>query len=425
MKIETTRLLLGYVFCGVAVYLLGAEKICAKNEWVERRMIVFASTQVGFIGEDGSNEYYPQFGGEPTTRWTLCDVFPDRKSALLLSYEGYSLTGLLDRTLTTRLWRYDLSTGEKTEYALENRPAEQFSIQSSIFPDGATVLAAVNIDGGQPIYRLDLAKDEWTRLSGNEFDYGMSVSPDKKRLAFHVAFGGDAALVPAGYSVNTMNIDGSDRKLIIGESGHLFFGPTWSADGKRLAFLDCRSSEDPAHFAAALVVADTESGKVERVTPPQSHYFGTAYGHPNRRGGGSNCVCWTPLGEKLLWTKLSPGAHNDSDFRPEQGDHREDRFDPSLARGGSSLVLLDPVTGTEAPVTRPEDGRWDFRGAFSPDGEKIVYTSARVGARGELFITRLDGGDPFFLTAGFDQLGADHPRWIDICVKVGSPLAGK
>ena len=105
------------------------------------------------------------------------------------------------------------------------------------------------------------------------------------------------------------------------------------------------------------------------------------------------------------------------------GNHLENVFSPESAKGGSSICLLDPVSGTEIPVTRYEEGKWDFRGAVSPDGEKMAYTSAKVAGRGEIFVCNINGNNTKFLTAGKDGLGADFPRWIDIIVEEGSPVS--
>jgi TolB protein len=203
----------------------------------------------------------------------------------------------------------------------------------------------------------------------------------------------------------------------------LFFGPVWSPDDKWLAYLDCNNKTDPSHHYANICVGNPEGNEHRLVTTGQSQYFGTAYGTKEHRGGGSNCTAWTPDGKYLIYTKLSEGAHHDAAYHAELGNHLENVFSPESANGGSSICLLDPVSGTEIPVTRYEEGKWDFRGAVSPDGEKMAYTSAKVAGRGEIFVCNINGNNNKFLTAGKDGFGADFPRWIDIIVEEGSPVS--
>ena len=268
----------------------------------------------------------------------------------------------------------------------------------------------------QLLYLTDLDGIEWKLLSGmEEYIYGVQVDHSETQIAFHIA--------SEGYTIVTIDMEGKSRKHVAGEKGHLFFGPVWSPDDKWLAYLDCDTRKESSHHYSDICIGNPGGNDHRSVTTGQSQYFGTAFGTKDHRGGGSNCTAWTPDGKYLIYTKLSEGAHHDAAYHAEMGNHLENVFSPESARGGSSLSLLDPFSGKEIPVTKYEEGKWDFRGTVSPDGKKMAFTSAKVASRGEIFVCSLNGNENKFLTAGKDGFGADFPRWLDIIVEEGSQLA--
>lgn len=397
----------------------GPKQKSKQVELISKRVITFSPVGggVGFINEDGSNEHYLQLPEKEGMHWTgLGPVLPDKQHCILTSCENYSTTATVTGQLTNRLWKYNLSTGELTELFTKGRPGNQVFC-SGLLSDGK-ILCNVSIDDNhhQLLYLADQDGNEWKLLSGkDEFVYGVQVNHSETRIAFHIA--------SEGYTINTVDMDGKDRKQVAGGDGHLFFGPQWSPDDKWLAYLDCDTRKEQSHHYADLCIGRPDGSEHRVVTSGQSQYFGTAYGTKEHRGGGSNTTSWTPDGKYLIYTKLSKGAHHDADFQPERGNHLENVFSPESAKGGCSIILLDPFSGKEILVTKYEEGKWDFRGIVSPDGEKLVYTSAKVASRGEIFICGLDGKGNKFLTAGKDGLGADFPRWLDIIVDEGSQLA--
>lgn len=391
-----------------------------KVKLISKRVITFSPITggVGFINEDGTNEHYLQLPEKKDMRWSgMGPVFPDKKHCIISSYDNYSITANVTGKLFTRLWKYNLSTGELTELITKGRPSNQIFC-SGLLSDGEHMLCSVCTEDNtyQLLYLTDLDGSEWKLLSGKEeFIYGVQMNHNETRIAFHVA--------SEGYAINTFDMEGKDRRRVAGEDGHLFFGPVWSPDDKWLAYLDCNNKTDPSHHYANLCIGNPEGNEHRVVTTGQSQYFGTAYGTRDHRGGGSNCTAWTPDGKYLIYTKLSVGAHHDAAYHAELGNHLENVFSPESARGGSSICLLNPFSVTEIPVTRYEEGKWDFRGAVSPDGEKMAYTSTKVAGRGEIFVCNINGNNNKFLTAGKDGFGADFPRWIEIVVEEGSLIA--
>ena len=424
-----------FLLCSIVLLLpFFNANVCAQDEikppnvlkmkLVEKRMIKFRSldgTGNCYISEDGSNEYFPKTsitGLRKDIQYSFT-LLPDKKSWMLTAMEN--VDGWVEGKTVMRFWKYDLSTGKRIKELLsENRPANHISIVGFL-NDGKRILCQVATNNPkegkrQPTYIVDVETDEWKRLTGEkEFIYGVKANHTETRIAFHKA--------ESVYSINTIDMEGQDRKTLVRKRGHVHFAPVWSPDDKWLAYLDCYSKKDPAHYFADLCLGKPDGSEHRIVTNGQSQYFGTAHGPKENRGGGSNTTLWTKDGKYLLYTKRSPGAHPDATYRAELGDHKEHVFCPECAKGGTSLFLLDPFTGEEIPITKFEEGKWDFEGSFSPDGKKLVYVTAKVGCRAEIRICDIDGKNDKFLTAGNNELGADYPTWVEsILVEENSPL---
>jgi hypothetical protein len=392
-----------------------------KMKLVEKRMIMYRSlsgkTSYKYISEDGSEEYTQPASVAGLGENIQCGytLLPDKKSWLLTTIKN------VDGKPVMRFWKYDLASGKQVKELLSrNRPADNITIEY-IARDGRYILcrtttirpAEVNNQSrriseqlSRPLYIVDLRTDKWTKLSkGEDFIYGVKVNNKQTKIAYHNA--------SEGYTINIIDMNGENLKRVVGNPGHIYFGPVWSPDGKWLAYHDCYAKKDLPHHFSDLCIARSNGSDHHVVTKDQSQYFGTTHGPKERRGGGSNWTEWTKDGKFLLYTKCSPGAHPDASFHAELGDHKELVFCPECATGGSSLLLLNPFSGKELPVTKFEEGRWDFEGSFSPDGKKLVYVTAMVGKRAEIHVCDINGRNDIFLTAGDDGLGADYPVWVE------------
>jgi Tol biopolymer transport system component len=246
----------------------------------------------------------------------------------------------------------------------------------------------------------------------------VEVSPEGGRVACHVTGGKFrdkyGPLPHPSYSICVIELSSGAKTVVSGDPEHLYFGPTWSRDARELAYIDCRYRKDPAHFWADLCVADVAARAHRVVTEGQSHWYGTSYGPADARGGGSNVTRW--VGAQLSYTRKMPGSHPDCEHHPERPDHQENVYSPQSARGGTQICLIDPRSRAVHELTKPEQGRWDFRPCWSPDGARFVFARARVGQPAELWVADADGGNARLLTRGHDGRGADHARWISAAV---------
>ena len=382
------------------------------------RRIAFASFgRIGVIDEDGGNERYLDYDMPGQKSWALGPELGDGRRIVLTSREETAIEKEVIGDLTTHTWLLDTTTGGLSEIMTRDRPSA-WLLCVAFLPGGERLVAAAMQDGEQRLHVMDLDGGHRRELTaaGAGFHYGVELSPGGRSLACHVTggkFRGPRPPYPS-YSIHVIDIASGERTVVTGDPDHLFFGPTWSRDGGRLAFIDCRYRSDPAHFWADIAVAEVATRESHTVTSGQSHWYGTSYGPAESRGGGSNTTAW--VGESLSYTRKMPGSHPDCDHHAERPDHQENVYSPASARGGTQICLIDPRTGGERELTSHEEGRWDFRPRWSARGDRVVFARARVTQPAELWTMDADGSHPRFLTRGHGSRGADHPCWVSVAL---------
>lgn len=344
---------------------------------------------LGFITPEGTDERYPDFGQPNQLSWVFGPQFADGRRMLLTSFEDVDVTKVRSGKVLTHDWIYDLVTGKLHEVLQKNRPAEQMRTHA-LLPGDTRVIATAIVGGEERVFILDLDGGNPVELTeaGGGFHYGLSLSNDQKRLAAHVTGGKPSFYNPGAYSVNVLDVDTKKRVLVAGQAEHLFFGPRWSPDDRYLVYLDCLNQQDPGHFRAALGVGRTDGAERQAATPAQTHWFGTPF--------GSNISEWSPDGTTITYTRLLANS------------------DRGMSQGGAQLCLLNPFSGAISELTTEEEGRWDFRAAWSPAGDKLAFTRVRTGGLRELWIMDPDGSHQRRLTDGYRKKGADFARWIRV-----------
>jgi TolB protein len=278
-----------------------------------------------------------------------------------------------------------------------------------LLSDERVLMQVIRDEGGQ-IFSMNLDGSdarEFTRL-GEGLPYGMSLSPDRRRVAYHLAS-------PRGYQIWTSNSDGAERVCVAAHSEHLYFGPSWSTDGQWVLFQDCDFKVDPGHDWCDLRVARPDGSENRALTEGQLMWFAATYGNPNNRGGGSNLAAWTRAGQ-ILFPRRFPGSKVPWEFQPQRPDtdHFNRDFKPASARGGTEICLLNPLDGSSIPLTHSEPGVWDFRASESSDGCLIAFCRAETGSMPALWVVDRDGRNQRELTRGLDDKGVDHPRWLPL-----------
>jgi TolB protein len=377
-----------------------------------QQQILFTSQgKTARINVDGSGLAYFDFSIPNQATWQPCQVFPGGKKLIFLSMEprrnvdGKSFDEYYTQT-PTHIWVYDLATDDLQEICTKERMAV-FVTPALLLNDERLLIQVVRKSVGQ-IYNVRLDGSDAREFTKAEdgFPYGLSLSPDGKRVAFHLA-------TATGYQVWTSDLDGKQRQQIAADPQHLYFGTSWSPDGKSILFVDCRYHEDPGHDWADVCLGNADGSPHRVLTSDQAMWFAATYGDPKTRGSGSNSPVWTHDG-KILFPRRRPGSKVAWEFQPQRPDtdHFNRDYKPELARGGTEICLLDPNDGAIKPLTHNEPGTWDFRAIESPDGKWIAFCRAAVGEAPALWVMKSDGSEPRQLTRGWNDLGADHPRWL-------------
>lgn len=363
------------------------------------------------IAADGSGLRALEFAVPGQVLWQPGPFFADGNRMIFLSMEprrdgeGRSFDEYYTQT-PTHVWVYDLARDRLTEIATRERQAVFYTpalllsderILMQVVKDRVGRIVSMNLDGTD-------ARD-FTR-AGEGLPYGLSLSPDRRRVAFHLA-------TSEGYQVWTANADGGNRVRVAAHPDHLYFGTSWSPDGRWILYQDCHFKADPAHDWSDLCIGRADGTEHRVLTHGQAHWFGAAYGPPAHRGNGSNFPVWTPAG-KILYARRLPGAKVPWEFQPQRPDvdHFNRDWKPELARGGTVLCELDPASGQERALTTATPPHWDFRPTVDATGGLVAFCRCATGTVPALWVLEPDAVRPRFLTAGLDGNGADQPRWL-------------
>jgi Tol biopolymer transport system component len=403
---------LGFVF--LVVVECGLIGSAFRSAWAaesQPQLLYTTQGKSARINPDGTGQQYFNFEVPNQATWQPGPLFPDGQRLIFLSMEprrdgpGKPFEEYYTQT-PTHLWVHNLASGDLQEICTKERLAvfvtpalllgdDRMLIQ--VVRDKVGQIFSVRIDGSDP--------REFTR-AGEGMPYGLSVSPDGQRIAFHLA-------TPTGYQVWTSDLNGKQRKQIAADPQHLYFGTSWSPDGESILYVDCHYHEDPGHDWADVCLGKADGSQHRVLTTGQAMWFAATYGSQDTRGGGSNSPVWTHDG-KILFPRRKPDSKVAWEYQVERPDldHFNRDYTPELARGGTEICRLDPRDGSIESLTRNEPGVWDFRATESPDGRWIAFCRAATGEAPALWVMESDGGNPRQITQGWENRGTDHPRWL-------------
>jgi TolB protein len=166
-----------------------------------------------------------------------------------------------------------------------------------------------------------------------------SWSPDGKAIAFGAGSYFTGHDKPAAVAI--VNADGTGFRKVTDGPGNAGF-PSWSPDGKRIVYRAAGAEQ-------GLRIVSLEDGKVVKLT--------TDY---------DNFPAWSPKGDLIDFTSLRTGDFEIYTIRPD----------------GSGLRRLTQTRGNDA------------HGIWSPDGEWIVFSSSRMGWKDEALVS-YNGPQPY------------------------------
>jgi TolB protein len=190
-----------------------------------RPMRLFFTSQgrTAVIHADGSGLRYLDFKVPDQVTWQPGPFLSDGRRAIFLSMEarrdgpGRPFAEYYHKT-PTHLWLYDLDRDSLSEITTRDRLAV-FYTPALLVSDERLLVQVVRDQGGQ-VYSMNLDGSDarqFTRL-GEGLPYGLNLSPDGRRVAYHLAS-------PQGYQIWTSNSEGAERQLVAAHPEHLYFGP--------------------------------------------------------------------------------------------------------------------------------------------------------------------------------------------------------
>ncbi len=393
--------------------LASMQRVRAASDEPPRRLFFTSQGKSAIVNADGSGLRYFDFKVPGQATWQPGPTFADGRRVLFLSMEprrdgpGKPFEEYYTQT-PTHLWEHDLETGSLDEICTKDRLAP-FVTPALLVSDDRLLIQVVRNKVGQIFsVRLDGSDPREFTRAGEGLPYGLSLSPDGHRVAYHLAS-------PQGYQVWTSDVDGSHRVRVAADPDHLYFGTSWSPDGRWILYVDCLYKQQPAHDWCDVCVGRSDGSEHRVLTSGQTMWFAATYGDQQTRGGGSNLPAWT-LDGSILFPRRTPEAKVAWEYQPNRPDvdHFNRDFKPELARGGVQICRLDPRDARVTELTPSNTGVWDFRASQSPDGKQIVFCRAATGGAPAVWVMDSDGTNPRGITRGVDNLGADHPRWLPV-----------
>ena len=186
-------------------------------------------------------------------------------------------------------------------------------------------------------------------------------SPDGRRIAFTRNQDVGEATLFTSDDIYVIDAEGGDAVPLTAEvEGRSFGQPTWSPDGRQIAFVDGESvnSAVPSRYGA-LAVMSADGSNMRRLT-----------GSPNKDPD------WSPDGREIVFVR---GANLSS-----------------AAAVNDDVFVLDVASGATRPLVRTPPGTYEGAPAWSPDGSRVAFVRTNVafsgiGGTAGIYVVNRDG----------------------------------
>jgi TolB protein len=318
---------------------------------------------------------------------------------------------------------FTFGIGDRLLSLIQSKP-DAIEVQAPAWsPDGRTIVFVSWRDGNGEVYAMDADGSSPRNLTRNPAkDVRPAWSPDGHSIAFVSRRGPSSRCKPGPgrcgldrqSEIYVMNADGS-RKRKLTRDRAFDDSPTWSPDGRRIAFLRGFGSR-----ARLYVVNADGSGlrKLMKITA-QAYFSSHVVWSPDGRtiylgrylistdGSGARrlpniplIAVWSPDGRQIAY------VHNVSTGLPGPG--------AAGSKDDSEIYVMNADGSGTRRLTH--NVGYDGKPAWSPDGRRIAFQSQRRAVRGvvggskaEIYVMNADGSGKRNLTRNPAQDGS--PSW--------------
>jgi Tol biopolymer transport system component/DNA-binding winged helix-turn-helix (wHTH) protein len=341
--------------------------------------------------------------------------FPGREDFAAFSPDGNQIAFVWGGEKSDNADIYVKSINGENPLRLTSDPA--IDVRPTWSGDGQKI-AFVRITPSEPTFSIFVVSALGTstehKLLSLTSDPGpISWSPDGKFIALS-----EAALSQERSGIVLFSLDTGEKRSLMSPPEQYWrdSNPAFSPDSKTLAFVREKSA-----IAGDIFVVPVAGGEPSRLTHDNArHSFGSAV-----YGG----LAWTSDGREIIFSSTRGGTPSlwrvsvsggDPERLPGGGDNT---YFPSVSLLGSRLAYTQLFAGTPiyrieipastltaaAPIKLLESTRTDASPVYSPDGQRIAFTSDRSGNQ-EIWMCDA-GGQKLTQLTFFGKGMAVNPQW--------------